>query len=592
MSGEPNSPAVPVENFPVSTTSWRSRLRSVFYGLVVLMIVTLVVLVFSGRTLYRQVRDFRARKAIEVAKTEIDNENWQSAFLAVQEAMKISPEEPEVLRTAAKLLLRTKGDPASMRHILLRLVNQPQATNEDRVTYGEALLLSGDSQKAREVYEALDAGEKKGRLGLELLAKIQDSEGNQALALETLRRALTLDLNDTSCRLRLAMLDLDLPFDETRRAALERVRVISRGTDTAALQAIMYLSSQTTLTPSDVEELRLIVSKHPKSEDKHRLMVLSSYIKIFPNKKKALIDEECVKYKGKGIEDMVQLLRWLAREGEMNRILGLVPKSIVAKSSSAFPIYAEALMGTGKWAELKGMILSNPPPMISAASAHALLAQCASKLEKDLTETKLQIGNAYRAAAKYGEIQVLGRCADMAEGLGLWELASEGYEMIEGKNPQNRVAMLMKMYEMAALRKDGKGMLDAASRLVVAKPESWMNRAREDYLRLLLGTEFEEASESLLRENVPEAILKSPESRSYLAILKSLSAYRMGNFRLAKAELQEVTQPSTLPAGVRAVMAGLVSKLDGSQTEAFRMAESIPSALLLEEELRFLKMAL
>jgi tetratricopeptide (TPR) repeat protein len=592
MSKESSGTNHPVEHFPLPVNSPEGKWSTILYALIVILILAGIGLIFGGRVLYRQVRDYRARKTVEVAKKELADENWQAAFLSVQDAMKISPDEPEVLRIAARLLLKTRGDPAAMRQILHRLVTQPRATTEDRVFYGEALLLSGDAGKAKEVFEALDADEKTGRHGLELLAKVQDSEGDQALALSTLRKALTLDLNDTSCRLRLAMLDLDLPFDETRRAALERIRVISKGKDDAALQAIMYLSSQTNLTPSDAEDLRLTVAKHPKSEDKHRLMVLSSYIKIFPNKKKALIDEECAKYKGKGIEDMVQLLRWLGNEGEMNRILGLVPKSLVSKSASAFPIYAEALMGAEKWADLKAVILSSPAPMISQASAHALLAQCASKLEKDLTETKHQIGNAYRAAAKFGEMQVIARCADMAEGLGLWELASEGYAMIEEKNPRNRVLMLTKMYEMAALRKDGKGMLDAAQRLVEAKPEGWMNRARVDYLRLLLGTQFEEASVSLSKVEVSKVFLSSPEAKSYLAILRSLSAFRLGDYRLAKAELQEVTQPASLPVGVRAVMAGLVSKLDDNPTEAFRMAESIPSALLLDEELRFLKMAL
>jgi hypothetical protein len=193
---------------------------------------------------------------------------------------------------------------------------------------------------------------------------------------------------------------------------------------------------------------------------------------------------------------------------------------------------------------------------------------------------------------KYGELQVVARSAELAESLGLWGLASEGYEMLAAKAPQGRVMTLTKVYEMAALSKDANRMLDAASRISKAKPESWMFRSRVDYLRLILGEKLEEAAISILNVDRAAESLRTEESRSYLAILRALAAFRLGDMAKAKTEITGAKKPSTLPPGIRAVLAGLMVTLEGDPNEAFRLAETIPTSLLLEEELRFLKKAL
>ena len=586
MSSAPYDPA---SGNPTGVGPPKSSWKTLIFAFAVVLIAAGV---FSSRRLYHEFQGYRARQFADRAKVEMESENWEAAYLSVQDAMKIAPDEPEVLRSAADLISKTRGDSGTKRQLLQKLIDLGKATDEDRVTYGEAMLQTGEAQRARRIYESLPGAVREQRRGLELLASILESEGENEQALKTRRRALMLDPEDPECRLRLAILDLEQPFDEMRASALERIREISLRKDAAALQAIVFLAGNTGLKPDAAEALRKTVETHPKAEDRHRLVVLSAYMKVFPTQRKDLIEEECAKHKGKGIEDMVPLLRWLGREGELSRIIGLVPKSLAAKSANVFPIYAEALLGTGKWADLVSMIKATPVPKISAANAHVLLAQCASKLEPDLTETKHQITNAYRASVKYGELQVVARSAELAESLGLWGLASEGYEMLAAKAPQGRVMTLTKVYEMAALSKDANRMLDAASRISKAKPESWMFRSRVDYLRLILGEKLEEAAISILNVDQAAESLRTEESKSYLAILRALAAFRLGDMAKAKTEITGAKQPSTLPPGIRAVLAGLMVTLEGDPNDAFRLAETIPTSLLLEEELRFLKKAL
>ena len=136
-------------------------------------------------------------------------------------------------------------------------------------------------------------------------------------------------------------------------------------------------------------------------------------------------------------------------------------------------------------------------------------------------------------------------------------------------------------------------MLDVATRLHAARPESWMFKSRVDYLRLALGSGFEQVCETVLstRADAPED-MNDPAAASYAAVLRALAAYRIGDHARIKSELNGVKITEPLPPGMRAVMAGLMKITNGDQALAFKLAEGVPQSILLNEELSFLKMAL
>lgn len=568
--------------------------KSRWFTLIAVLVLGLVVAtVFGGRTMYRASVNAWGRHLVKRASAEMKDEKWESAARVVGDAMKTAPEEPEVLRKAAEFLRKTNGDPEMTRFFLQKLYDSKDGTSEDTIMLGQTLITTGDTPRARRIYNDLPTDVKNKRKGMELLAKILDDEGQKQAAMATLRQALMTEPDDNECMLRLAMLDLDQPFNETRRNAQETIWRIARGQDDTALQAIGFLTLSKELTPGEAETLLKTVSAHPKSNDRHRFMVLSAYMRLFPTKREDVLDAECAKYKDKTIDDSIHFYRWLNQEHQSARLLGLIPKSLVLKSADAFPAYADALMALGRHAELKTLIQGSPPPPLSQANAHAYLASCYGKLEPNLLQAKQEIENAYRAVMKSGEHQVALRCAELAEKQGLWDLASKGYEMIGANNGRVRIAMLTKVYEMASLAKDGARMLDAASRISKARPDSWLFQARADYLRLVLGSGFEGACDVVISTNpAANAITRTPENSSYLAILRALAFYRMGDTANIATELQRVTAPDSLPPGLRAVMVGLMKISNGDAATAFRMAEAVPPSILLPEELRFLKMAL
>ena len=553
----------------------------------------IVASIFGGRAAYRAATDFWSRRLADKASAQMKEEKWDTASLIIGDAVRKAPDDPHVLRVTAEFLRKTNGDPEMARFFLQKLRDAGTATPEDKIHLAEVLLTTGDVPRAREVYDELPTMSKQSRDAMELFAKILDEEGEKQLAMSTLRQALLKEPDNPECILRLAMLDLDQPFDETRRHAQDTIWTIARKKDATALQAIGFLAGSKDLKAGEADELLKTVNAHPQAADRHRFPVLSAYMRLFPTRRQEVLDEECEKYNGKGPDAMVPLLRWLAQERQSERILGLVPKSLVLKSTEAFPPYADALMAAGKWADLKAMIQGSPAPAISQANAYAYLATCNSKLEPNLVSAKQHIENAYRAAEKSGELQTTLRCAQLAESLGLWDLAAAGYESIATKNARVRVTMLTKVFEMAALSKNGEKMLTVATRLQQTRPDSWMFKSRVDYLRLVLGSGFEEVCETLLSAKIAAtAAAEDPTAASYSAVLRALAAYRIGDHARIKSELEGVKVTESLPPGMRAVIAGLLKFTNGDPALAFKLAEAVPQTILLNEELNFLRMAL
>lgn len=575
-----------------ATRSTRSRSSKWATALFAAILALVIVGIFAGRLAITAAKNAWGRRLAADAQKLIDEEHWESAARVLKDAFAAAPEEPAVMRLSATFLDVTNGDPQMRAHVLRQLVASGKATPGDRIDYGDALLAVGDISGARKAYDQLPEAEKTKRKGMELRAKILEEQGDTAEGAALLRRALESEPSDPECVLRLAMLDLSQPFDETRRTAHRTIWQLARGQDSTALQAIFFLASSKDLTAGEAEELRRVVAAHPKAKDPHRHAVLSAYMKLFPTSRQAILGEEIARCHGKPVDETVHLLRWLAAERQFDRVLAVVPKNLVARSADAFPVYAEALAALGRWEELRLMIQANPPPPVSAANAHAWLALCYAKLEPNLTQARHHLSNAYRAASKSGDNAATLRGAKIAEDLGLWDFAAQGYEAVAENTPRLRLNMLAKVYEMKALQKDGAGMIDVAERVVAIRPDSIMFRARLDYLRLLLGRGMEKACESALATQADGGSVRTADMDSYLALVRALAAFRMKDLSRAREEVQGVSKPDALPPGMRAVMAGLSQMTGGDQTSAFNLAEAVPVSILLAEELAFLQKAL
>lgn len=547
---------------------------------------------FFGKQGLSAVKSYRARSLTAEAEAAVKKQLWESAGSALNKAMAIAPDDPVVLRKTAEFLSKSGGDP----QIILTFQKKLQATGKaqpaDFIRQAETLLILGEVVKAKQIYDELPEPARQKREGMELLAKLLNEQEQQAEAMAVLRNALLSEPNDPECRLRLAMLDLDQPFDETRLTAHQTIWQIARQKDSTALQAILFLAASKDLKPGESDQLLKTLAEHPDAQDRHRFAVLSSHIRLFPNRRNEVLDREAERFKGAGIETMAPFLRWLGSEGQHARILQMAPVNVVVKSADVFPVFAEAMLADGRHAELRAMIESRNPPSVSEALGRALLAECYAVLEKNLVQARHHLASSFAAAEKIGDYGTVLRAARIAETKGIWEIAAQGYEILASRNPRTRLAMLAKVFEMESLRKDGPAMISTAKRIAALRPDSASFRSRVDYLSLVLGHGFEPALDSAFQPAAGATAPQSPEAASFAALVRSLAAYRMGDFARMKDSLSAVQTPQRLPPGPRAVFAGLSALSGSGDTEPFKIAETIPPSLLLEEESRFLARAL
>jgi hypothetical protein len=585
----------PADEIEDPSSSGPSRLVSILRPVAVLLVFAVILFVaFRGRETIQAVRDYRAKSLVSKAEVMIEDEDWDAAAQIMGDAHRWSSQEPAVLRTLAKLLRMTGNDPASQAQFLRQLIDQGKATPEDRFQYGTALIGAGDLQGAKKALEALPPAEREKREGLELLARIFSEEGRVEEGTAILRRALQSDASNPQSRLRLAILDHEVPFEESRKKAHAAIWDIARGKDATALLAIAYLATSNDLTTVEAQELREVVSQHPDAAGKHRLAVLSAYMRLFPTSREQILKEETDKNQGKGVEDMTDLLRWLAQENQHQRILALVPRSMAVRSPAVFPLYAEALKAESRWAELRDMIQSPSPPPISQGLAYALLAECNAKLDPTLQQTRQNIVSAYRGLQQGRDFQTILRVARIAESNGMWDLAIEGYNMASAKNPLAKVAMSEKIYEIESRKRDGAAMITATKKTIAARPNVRLFEDRLNYLCLIMGSEVELASNRLLSDTPGDlvsnvaVVTADPFPR---ALLRALAAYRIGDMDLMAREISQLEKPDRLAPGPRAVAAGLL-RIAGQQKISFELAETTDRRLLLDAELAFLSRAL
>lgn len=170
------------------------------------------------------------------------------------------------------------------------------------------------------------------------------------------------------------------------------------------------------------------------------------------------------------------------------------------------------------------------------------------------------------------------------------DLAVQGYMLVSEARPTLRGKMLEKVLLLQQSDNNLEGMIETAKRLREFQPRNQAHRSRLNYLRLVSGTELEEAYEDMIGFDQP-----APNNDSLIllpgALLRALAAWRFGDAERMKQEVGKIPDPSKLPAGLRAVVAGLYT-LTGRDVDGFRLGENVPQQLLLDAEKRFLRLSL
>jgi tetratricopeptide (TPR) repeat protein len=557
-------------------------------AVVVIVIGLTALVVFKGRDIYHAYRDHRVEKQTTEAMELIKNERYEAASSVLQLVLRTAPDHPAVNRTVAELFVKAHNDPQTAISFLRRVINSNEGKDADRLRLGELLLQTGDLSEARKILAALPASEQTGRTGLELLAGIKRASGDVTEADSILRRALSLEPDDVDAQLQLAIMDEAQALDQAKAGAAEAIWTIARRNDEVSLKAIAHLAKSKTLTAMQSKELRQLIDQHPKAGDRERYEVIRVFMRLNPLEHDAVIEHEIARNAGRSPDAIFDFLRWLGTEGEYERLLKIIPAETVIRDPDVYLIYVDALSAAERWKELLSLVKTRKPP-VTPTTVHIILAQCYAKLQPDMAAARRELREAFALNSR-GEIPLLLRAAGLAESLNLLDLAVQGYTLVGEARPVMRLQMLEKVFELQQRDKDVAGLIETVRRQNDLRPRNQLFIDRLNYLRLVSGIELEAAFDAVIGfENTPNETLATSVIPS--ALLRALAAWRFGDVERVKKEIGEVSNPQNLPAGPRAVVAGLYA-ITGRDVESFRMAEKIPEPLLLDSERHFLRLSM
>lgn len=496
-------------------------------------------------------------------------------------ARRWAPEDVEVIRAVVAFHKTTGSDPAGLAQQLRLLAEKQPLTEEEELLLGTSLVTAGKAAEARAVYEKKPSTKPQ---SMELLSRILAAEGHTAEAAEISRRSNSSKTDTPATRLRQAIEDRGHSFVEVRRGAYQQLWEIAALDDGTAVEAAAALAADPALTLPDARRLLQIVETHPHQSMSLRLRVVSALLRLQPERREHILDEEISRFKSGDEGKLVDFAGWLAAEKQHARLVRLLPRDLAAKSRDLYPLLADALVNEGRWQELKEMLTNTRPP-VSSALAGVWMAEVESHLQPDLAESRRLLQTSITSARTTGNLPALFAAAVCAEKLNLADLALTACQAAAVNDSESSVQLLQKAWELALLQKDTRAMLDITRRLHEMRPSSGVFADRFAYLRLVLGSEFEtvalaaaETGSAATKDRVP------PE------LLRALAAYRLGDENSMRSHLAAVKSPASLPPGQRAVVAGLLS-ITGKAAAAFEIAEKIPADLLLHEELVFLNRA-
>ncbi|WP_397380463.1 tetratricopeptide repeat protein [Prosthecobacter sp.] len=569
-----------------------------FSLLVIGAFVLLIVCLFAWHPMATAVRGVLARRNAKEALQATAAKDWVKAHQAVTLARQRAPEDEEVMLAMVAFLKATGSDPGGLAQYLQKLKLKRPLTAEEELTLGRALISSGKTKDAREVYEKLPLKQSTQQPGLELLSSILNAEGHTKEAAEIEQRAVVLSKAEATpeTQMKAAVADLGSHFVEVQNQAQKQLWQLAELSTQTGMDAILQLAASRGLTQPQANRLMELEEKHPLQAMGARLLVVSAQMRLQPERRAELAEAEVRRFtetKNGRLEDIAY---WLMRGKFNDQVLKLVPKDLAAQSRELYPILVQTLSQAERWEELQG-VLKIPNPPVSATLLDLAMAEVLSHVQPDMRESRRILQGTVINAAQAGDVATLQVAAQLAEKLNFADVACQAYKaagMRSAENNASEAALqnLQKSVELALRAKDTETLLEVSRRLHVMSPSSAVFADRFVYLRLVLGVEMETVDvKALMTETEAKGAVSVTLERIPPPLLLALSAYRLGDREGMAKHLASLPRGESLSPGPRAVAAGLLS-LVGKADRAFVMAEKIPGALLLEEEKVFLMRAL
>lgn len=555
-----------------SDTSSR-HLRPVVITLAATLVVLGAFAFWQGKPLYHWVQLQRALRQLDGVEKALREYDVSLAYSKVAQAYRLAPNEPRIIRAAARVTMAAESPRALP--LLERLVQLGEATFEDRRDLALVHLLAGNRTQAGELCEQLLAEEPEDLPLLEIAMDVRLANEEFTGAMDAANKLLQLDSGNLDNRLRVAFVGLKQGNEAETALAKQYLTMVARGKDENGLKALSLLLKVPT-EPALQREIIEIVADHPLANEALTLEALSFSLNLEPYNREAILENAMNERRDWPPHELAPFAAWLARHGESEFILENFDLETVLRAQTLIGPYLDALAGQERYDEIEE-ILGRPGLPVSPVMQGAYLGVCAQLGRKDLDKARDHLRLALIAIERFGSYSDAATIGQTGELLGHLDIAESAYELSLRSDTDIIVNHgYSRLLEIAEKERDTRKIRDAATRFSRRYPYQQNVLERLLYLNPLLGIEIESTLEKTL------AMIEEEPTRAAPRVIAALAYFRMHDYASAAA-ICEPCDPRKLSPAYQAVYAAVAAATDRPEI-AREIGAAIETAELLDEE--------
>jgi hypothetical protein len=559
-------------------------LRTTLIAGIVLVLVGLL----AGRPLYRRWLSIESEKHLAHAREAIARQDWTQALLAVQNAARSAPQNPEMLRTGVIVLAEMQAHPDE----ILRTIKEVEAaggmTPEMFIKRAQAHLTRGDYVAADQALHAVPDAQRQSWEAVELESTLLLFQGRQTEADAVLSSQPDTKSDTPDAAFRLAVITMALPREPQRSHAREIVWQTARGNTANTPVALALLCRNPDLTSTEaIELLDLAERQKGPFATGLRYAVLANVLRLAPGQKMQLLKAESDRAAAAMAKEQVGYLMFLLKNRESQAMLDFLEThgSILKHERPAdyLGMELEALAQSQEWSTVRKK-LAAPEARILDGVMLDLWQACSLAAFDPTSPAKLEhLKLAREATRRTRNIAGAIRVADTAANIGPPDFAAACYEELAAGPalPSDTIVLLEKACLALAQAHDTAGLVRVTRALADQTPGHLENAFRCDYLAILTGAPLDGIVMRLAEEDEQRAA--DPQIKTRHRFLRAMVLDRHKQFESLRTELRDLESAGSWTPGERSVMAGMLAA-SGDTARAWRLAEKVPAALLLKEE--------
>jgi len=570
---------------------------------------TLLAILLAG-PVKRYFQKAEAESQLALARAALEHRAWAKALHHAGAALQAQPGHGAALHLAADAFHQLGGHPDEVLNLLTKAKAAGQTQPEVDLKLAQAQLRRGNLSAAQSAFNHVPPAARSGWLAAEVEAALLLAQGQEPAVAAQLRERLEADPTAPGAAFRLAVLDLSAPSPARCAAAKERLMQEARSDSVHAPQAMHLLLQLRDLQATQARELAFLARKIPDPVGTElRYAALSTLLRLeVPALRVALINAEAADVSKLGPEAAFRFLLFLAANREPEAMHNFIQprRQLLAAIDvgQLFQLELEALAQSRQWPIVAEKLKSPDASRLEPWSRH-LWSACAeaAATSPDRQQVRLSLEAAFEATERGRHAKHALYIADTAVLLGHHDFALICYEMLlqKMKLPAEQIALLEKIDAALVQTPDAGSHLRFARHLAALIPGHAAHAFRVRYLELLINPSPATLNRVDNENPTPPDDADATHSARH-RLLQAMVQYRRQHLLGAivmdrrreqdslQAELRGLEHAIPWPPGPRAVIAGLLA-YTGETARAFQVAEKVPAALLLPEEMRMLEMA-